>query len=157
VVLTHHKLKDQDLRSLTLGEGEADYKLQPLTDTGGGQLQDKQKALLSEIVQKVNDLFDGELTESDMLSYVNTLKSKLLESDQLVQQAMNNSKGQFANSPDLDSEQMNAIMDALAAYSAMSKQALDSERVRSGLKSILLGPAGLYEALRQRGNPDLRM
>lgn len=27
----------------------------------------------------------------------------------------------------------------------------DSARVRSGIKSILLGPAGLYEALRQRG------
>lgn len=32
----------------------------------------------------------------------------------------------------------------------MSKQALDSERVRSGLKDILLGPAELYEALRGR-------
>jgi type I restriction enzyme R subunit len=30
----------------------------------------------------------------------------------------------------------------------MSKQALDSEKVRSGLKDILLGPAQLYEALR---------
>lgn len=38
----------------------------------------------------------------------------------------------------------------------MSKQALDSERVRSGLKSILLGPAGLYEALRSRGQTDVQ-
>ena len=152
VVLTHHKLKDQGQRTLALGEGDGDYKLQPLTEPGGGQVQEKQKALLSEIVQKVNDLFDGELTDDDKLVYVNhVLKGKLLESDQLVQQAMNNSKGQFANSPDLDSELLNAIMDALTAHNAMSKQALDSERVRSGLKSILLGPAGLYEALRQRG------
>lgn len=46
---------------------------------------------------------------------------------------------------------MNAIMDAFAARSTMSKQALDSERVRAGLKDILLGPAQLYEALRGRG------
>lgn len=152
VVLTHHKLKDQGNRTLGLGESEGDYKLAPMTEPGGGQVQDKQKALLSEIVQKVNDLFDGELTDDDKLVYVNhVLKGKLLESAQLVQQAMNNSKGQFANSPDLDSELLNAIMDALTAHNAMSKQALDSERVRSGLKSILLGPAGLYEALRQRG------
>ena len=152
VVLTHHKLKDQGQRTLALGEADGDYKLQPLTEPGGGQVQEKQKALLSEIVQKVNDLFDGELTDDDKLVYVNhVLKGKLLESDQLVQQAMNNSKGQFANSPDLDSELLNAIMDALTAHNTMSKQALDSERVRSGLKSILLGPAGLYEALRQRG------
>ena len=33
----------------------------------------------------------------------------------------------------------------------MSKQALDSKKVRNGLKDILLGPAQLYEALRERG------
>ena len=33
----------------------------------------------------------------------------------------------------------------------MSKQALDSEKVRDGLRDILLGPAQLYEALRGRG------
>ena len=31
------------------------------------------------------------------------------------------------------------------------KQALESEKVRSGLKDVLLGPALLYEALRARG------
>ena len=43
-------------------------------------------------------------------------------------------------------------MDALSAHSAMSKQALGSERVRDGLKDVLLGPAELYEALRNRGS-----
>ncbi len=43
---------------------------------------------------------------------------------------------------------MNAIMDAFAAHSTMSKQALDSEKVRHSLKDILLGPAQLYKALK---------
>jgi type I restriction enzyme R subunit len=34
----------------------------------------------------------------------------------------------------------------------MSKQALDSEKVRSGLKDVVLGPAHLYEALRARAD-----
>jgi type I restriction enzyme, R subunit len=34
----------------------------------------------------------------------------------------------------------------------MSKQALDSEKVRSGLKDVLLEPAQLYEALRARSD-----
>ena len=42
-------------------------------------------------------------------------------------------------------------MDAFAAHSTMSKQALESEKVRSGLKDVLLGPAQLYEALRAKG------
>jgi type I restriction enzyme R subunit len=69
-----------------------------------------------------------------------------------VQQATNNTKEQFANSPDLANGIMNAIIDAFAAHSVMSKQALDSEKVRSGLKDVLLGPAQLYEALRARGD-----
>lgn len=106
---------------------------------------------LSELVEKVNDLFEGELSDEDRLVYVNHVKGKLLESEILVQQASNNSKGQFDNSPDLDSALADAIIDAFDAYTTMSKQALDSERVRAGLKSILLGPAQLYEALRARG------
>jgi type I restriction enzyme R subunit len=153
VVLTHHKLKDQGQRTLVLGEeGSGDTKLLPLTDIGAGELQEKVKIRLSEILQKVNDLFDGELTDDDKLVYVNNvLKGKLLESDILVQQAMSNPKAQFANSPDLTNELMNAIMDAFAAHQTMSKQALDSEKVRNGLKDILLGPAELYEALRGKG------
>ncbi|MCH2241714.1 MAG: type I restriction endonuclease subunit R, partial [Aquabacterium sp.] len=137
---------------LVLGEPEADYKLQPMSAPGTGQIQDKDKTRLSEIVQKLNDLFEGELTDDDKLIYVNeVLKGKLLESDLLVQQALNNSKERFADSPDLSSELLNAIIDAFDAHTTMSRQALDSERVRQGLKHILLGPAGLYEALRGRG------
>lgn len=146
VVLTHHKLKNQGKRTLPLGAGEP---LQPLTDTGGGSVQDKEKARLAEIIEKVNTLFEGELSDDDKLVYVNhVLKGKLLESDILVRQASNNTKEQFSNSPDFANELMNAIMDALSAHTTMSKQALDSEKVRGGLKDILLGPAQLYEALR---------
>lgn len=149
VVLTHHKLKNQGKRTLPLGVGEP---LPPLTDPGSGQLQEKEKARLAEIIEKVNTLFDGELSDEDKLVYVNhVLKGKLLESEILVRQASSNTKEQFSNSPDFANELMNAIMDALSAHSTMSKQALDSEKVRSGLKDVLLGPAQLYEALRDQG------
>ncbi len=150
VTLTHHNLKNQGKRVLALGGGEYP-KLTPITDLGGGSVQEKEKAYLAEIISKVNDLFEGDLTEDDRLVYVNNvIKGKLLESKILVQQAANNTKEQFSNSPDLSGEIMNAIMDALAAHTTMSKQALDSEKVRDGLRDILLGPARLYEALRER-------
>ena len=128
---------------MVLGDGETP-KLPPITEAGSGAVQEKEKALLAEIIAKVNDLFEGELTDDDKLVYVNNvIKGKLLESETLVQQATNNTKEQFANSPDLANGIMNAIMDAFAAHTTMSKQALDSEKVRSGLKDVLLGPAQL--------------
>ena len=148
VELTHHKLSSQGKRMLDLSAGDAE-KLQPLAELGSGLVQEKEKALLAEIIAKVNDLFDGDLTDGDQLVYVNqVLKGKLLESEILIQQAANNTKEQFGNSPDLSNELMNAIMDALSAHTTMSRQALESDKVRNGLRDILLGPAQLYEALR---------
>ncbi|MCC8972687.1 type I restriction endonuclease subunit R [Bradyrhizobium brasilense] len=151
VKLTHHSLKDQGKRQLPLGEGEAP-KLPPLSEAGSGSVHEKEKARLEEIIAKVNDLFEGDLTDDDQLVYVNNvIKGKLLESEELVLQASNNTKAQFANSPTLSKEIMNAVMDALAAHTTMSRHAIDSEKVREGLKDVLLGPAQLYEALRDRG------
>jgi hypothetical protein len=54
----------------------------------------------------------------------NVIKGKLLESQELLIQASNNTKAQFANSPTLSKEIMNAVMDAFAAHTTMSKQAI---------------------------------
>lgn len=150
VVLTHHNLRKLGKQPMPLGDGDKS-KLTPITEVGGGNVQEVQKAFLSEIIKKVNDLFDGELTDQDKLVYVNNvIKGKLLESVTLQQQAANNTKEQFANSPDLKTEILNAVMSALEAHSAMSTQALSSEIVREGLKDVLLGPARLYESLRDQ-------
>jgi type I restriction enzyme R subunit len=150
VVLTHHTLKDKGKRDLPLDEGEA-IELQPMTEVGSGKVQEKEKARLREIIAKVNDLFTGEVTEQDKLVYVNNvLMGKLLESETLKQQANSNTKEQFANSPDLKREILNAVMGALDAHTAMSTQALNSERVRIGLQDVLLNEAKLWETLRGR-------
>ena len=41
-------------------------------------------------------------------------------------------------------------MEAMASFTSMSPQALESARIRAELKDLLLGPAGLYERLRER-------
>jgi type I restriction enzyme R subunit len=148
--LTHHTLKGRGKAAMVLG-GEDAPLLDPLTEAGRGAVQDKQKIAFREIIEKVNTLFDGDLTDQDKLVYVNNvLFGKLLESVKLAEQAANNTKEQFANSPDLQSEIMNAIMDALDAHETMSKQALNSESVRAGIKDILLNNAHLWEALRRK-------
>ena len=155
VVLTHHTLRGAGRQALAL-DADGSYKLKPMDEVGSGGVQEKQHAYLAEIIDKVNGLFDGQLSDGDQLVYVNgVLKGKLLENRTLIQQAASNSKEQFANSPDLKDALMHAIMDALEAHSTMSSQALGSERIRAGLKDILLGPAQLYEALRDL-TPDSR-
>ena len=80
----------------------------------------------------------------------NVLKGKLLESKTLQAQASNNTKEQFAASPDLATALTHAIMEALDAHTTLSTQALGSKDVQKGLKDILLNHAGLYEGLRDK-------
>jgi len=64
VVLTHHNLKSQGKRSMPLNEGD-NPRLEPITEVGSGRVQEKQKARLDEIIKRVNDLFEGDLTPQD--------------------------------------------------------------------------------------------
>jgi type I restriction enzyme R subunit len=150
VKLTHHTLRSRGTAAMPLGVGEKPL-LNPVTEAGSGSVQAKEKAYLRAIIEKLNTLFEGDLTDDDQLVYVNhVIMGKLLESARLVQQATNNTKEQFANSPDLRTELRNALMEALDAHTSMSSQALNSETVQAGILDILLNHARLWETLRDR-------
>ncbi len=151
VVLTHHHLRDLGQKKLDLQQGEAVPI--PGIAPGGGAVQDKQKALLSEIIAKLNDLFTGDLSDDDKVIYVGTvIRSKLLESKTLQQQAASNSKEQFANSPDLARAHQDAIIDALDAHQTMSTQALNNLDLQRRMLELLLGSFGLWEGLREKSS-----
>ena len=148
VELTAYNLRPLKEAQLTLQP--ADGEIDPSGAAGSGSVHDPEKKRLAEIIRLVNELFQGDLTDGDMLTYVNdVLKQKLLESPVLREQARNNSAEQFANSPDLQNQLIDAIVTAMAAHETMSRQALSDDSVQRGLLRILLGPVGLYRALRE--------
>ncbi|MDB6031004.1 MAG: type restriction endonuclease subunit, partial [Verrucomicrobiales bacterium] len=153
VVLTHHNLRNLGKRELSLYKGEVP-KLEPITEAGSGSIHEKERVYLEQIIEKLNQLFGGDTTDQDQLVYVNNvIKGKLLESEVLRQQAANNTKEQFANSPDLNKGILKAIMDALDAHNSLSTQALGSPAVQAGIKEILLNHSKLWEALRSGPPP----
>jgi len=148
--LTAYTIKSMGDAKLGLDAG-APVTISPTDEAGSGQVQDKAKIALSELIEKVNDLFEGDLTPGDKLVYVNdVIKGKLMESETLAAQALHSTKEQFADSPDLAKEIENAVMGALEAHTAMSKQALDSEKLRADMKDVLLGAGKLWEGLREK-------
>lgn len=152
LALTHHRMRDLGRQKMNLGEGAAE-PLKPMGETGSGQPQDKHRMRLAEIVKALNDLFEGEVTESDALTYVDqVIKGKMIENEGLRAQATANTKEQFANSPDLSGALLHAVMDAMAAHQTMSAQALNSEEKRARILATLLGPGRLWEVLRDAGN-----
>lgn len=149
VTLTHHKLSSKGKRHIAPQGGP---KLPPVSATGTGGLRDEDKVRLLDVIEKLNDLFVGEMTDDDKVSYVlGTLRTRLLASEVLARQAESNGKEQFANSPNLTSELTDAIIDSYSAHSAMSKQALESEEIRASLLDLLLDSGQLWELLRNTG------
>jgi type I restriction enzyme R subunit len=152
ITLARHRLIHKGKRALPLNEGEAD-PLKPIEEAGSGAVQEKQRALMAELLDKLNDLFGTDTTDDDKLIYVNgVIMGKLLESETLQKQAANNSKEQFATSPDLDSELNDAIIDALDAHSSMSSKALNSKEVKRGMLDILLNHTDFWEKLRDKAS-----
>ncbi len=146
LALTHHTLRELETQHLRLSKGGA---LEP-GKVGEGQVRDKRKESLAAIIERVNKLFEGNISENDKLVYVNdVILGKLLDCQLLVEQAANNTKEQFGNSPDLIRKIVDAIIESMDSFTAMGTQALESERIRQELKDILLGPVGLYERLRE--------
>jgi type I restriction enzyme R subunit len=149
IVLTHHKLNNRGQRNLGLSDKDAP-KLNPMTEIGSGVVRDKQKALLNEIIDQLNTLFGSDTTDGDQLSYANTLLEKTLESEILQKQSMSNTKEQFASSPDIMNQILDAIIESMDAQSELGTRALNSIAIREGLKWILLNQLGLYEKLKSR-------
>lgn len=153
VTLTHHALRKEAQRNLTVGEAP---KLSGMSEAGSGSVNEKEKARLAEIIERVNDLFGADTTDDDKLNYVNGfLKSHMLASEELKLQAMNNTRAQFDNSPTLRREFMDAVMDSDAAFNSMSRKVLASDALREELLRVLLGPGQLYEALRGASDQHL--
>jgi type I restriction enzyme R subunit len=150
VRLTHYNLRSQGDQKVTLVHG-VPPKLEPMSEAGSGKVNEKIKSSLAEIIERVNELFEGELTEGDKLVYVNNvLMGKLLESPTLQQQAASNTRARFNESPDLRPAVLEAVLAARTAHESMSKQALDDPKVMEGLVDILVNFTELYDQLRQR-------
>lgn len=148
VQLTRHKLINLGKRKLSLYEGDTP-QLAPLTEAGSGSVQEKEKVYMAELIEKLNELFGADTTDQDQLVYVrHVIMGKLLESETLRQQAVNNSKEQFSNSPDLNKEVQEATIASLDAHTSMATQVLNSPAAQKAMLDILLNHASLWETLR---------
>ncbi len=129
VKLTHYKLKQQAGRPLDLREGNGDYKLDAPDALGSGAARDPIRARLAEIIQKLNTLFEGELSDADILGFAAHISDKMMENPVLRRQAASNTKEQFALG-DFRKALMLAVAKGMESHRAMGKQVLSNERVR---------------------------
>ena len=144
IEMTHYKLHKQKRDHIGLS-GE-DNELPPIKP-GEATARDPEKELLSQIVGHMNALFEGELTDDDMLNYARTIKDKVMENSKVVEQVTNNSKeqammGGFATAIN------DAVIESLDAHQNLATQVLGEERIRNGFANIVYEL--IFRGLQQR-------
>ena len=135
IVMSHYRLSKLRQQDLKLQEESIDLKS---GSGGGGRARDKEEDLLSQIVARLNEMFDTEnLTDSDMLNYSQTIWDKIKENDIVMQQIANNpaDKIMLGDYPDAT---LDAIFDSQEAYQEITKQLLsDSNRLAQFTRFLL--------------------
>lgn len=146
VRLTHYRLQKLGEQKLDLASGEI-VKLRPLSEVGTGKSVDDEQRKLSEIVEKMNDLVSGNLSEADMVGYVTTIKGKLLESEILAEQAENNTEQQFIMG-DFKDVFTDIIIDGQGAHNSIADQLLKDDRIFAAMQGMLAKM--VFQAFAQR-------
>ena len=135
VRLTHYRLQKQGEMTLDLEKGEA-VKLKPASEAGTGKPLSDEERQLREIVEKMNDLFAGDLSDADLVGYVTTIKGKLLESETLADQATNNNEEQFGLG-DFKDILTDLVIEGQENHNKIADQLLKDERIFVAMQGLL--------------------
>jgi len=135
VRLTHYRLQKIGEQQLDLAGGGL-VPLKPASEAGTGNKPADEDKKLAEIVEKMNDLFSGNLSEADMVGYVTTIKGKLLENETLKEQAANNTEQQFAMG-DFKEVLTDIVIEGQEAHNSIAAQLLKDDRIFAAMQGML--------------------
>lgn len=96
IVMSHYRVSKLHQQDLKLQEGKSEYQLDGGSGAGTATPKDKQEALLSQIIDRLNEVFAGEdFTDKDKVNFMNTIWDKVTENELVVKQFTNNSVDQI--------------------------------------------------------------
>ncbi|MCD1278853.1 type I restriction endonuclease subunit R [Psychrobacter sp. CCUG 69069] len=96
IVMSHYRVSKLHQQDLKLQEGKSEYQLDGGSGAGTATPKNKQEALLSQIIDRLNEVFAGEdFTDKDKVNFMNTIWDKVTENEIVVKQFTNNSVDQI--------------------------------------------------------------
>lgn len=124
VVLSHYRVAKIRQQDLQLQDEQGAYPLKPTDALGSGKARDQKEEWLSQLIQRLNELFNAEgLSDQDMVNYAYTIRDKLGENQTVLLQIANNSPEQ-AMLGDFAKALETAIMDSSAVHENQMLQLL---------------------------------
>lgn len=145
--LSHYRIReDVSLDGVTAG-GEPPT-LQPITENGMPQPKDKQKAYLADLVEKLNNAFGKDISETDKVALVIHVSEKLRGDAVVMAQVENNPKEQ-ALKANLPQAAVQIIVGAMQSHQAMATKLLSDEVTRGVFLDVV------YDLLKRDSAADL--
>lgn len=137
VLLSHFRLSKIKHQDLKLKTNHPDMKLKPGEGLGTATPKNKEEALLSQLITRLNELFiTDNLTDKDLVNYAYTIRDKVSENQQVMEQKANNPAEQ-AMLGDFGKVLDNAIVESGAAHHEQMMQLLsDPGKTRNFAKLI---------------------
>lgn len=138
IVLTHHKLTEQDDTKLDLAIGEP-TPLTPMTMVGSAELHDPTNAHWMEIIDAINELFAGtSLSEADRIAQFDLVLRKTKENARLVDSAKANSDADFHNDTTVVQGFVDGVLDLQNANQEFTDAILKDQSLASLVKLLQL-------------------
>ena len=136
VELSHYRLSKLKQQNLSLADGEGEY-IDPADALGSGKGRDRQEELLSQIVQRLNEVFiTDELSDKDLVNYANTVADKVRENERVMNQIANNTEEQ-AMLGDFGKAVDDAVLDSSEAHQNQMMQLLSDPEKAKGFAKVV--------------------
>lgn len=137
VVLSHYRLSVIRQQHIKLKEDAPDYKIEPGDGLGSAKPRDKTEAFLSQIIEKLNEIFvtDG-LTNKDLVNYAYAIRDKVSEYPHVMSQIKNNTAEQ-AMLGDFSQAVDDAILDSNEAHQNQMMQLLSNPKSNQGFRKVI--------------------
>lgn len=135
--LSHYRItkrKEHDLRL----EGEDDPDgLDPITGVGTGKPHDPEKKRLSEIIEKLNDIFGAEVSDEDQLHFANGIADRVRRDEAVMAQVNSHSTDQVMHGL-FPKRLTDLVLDSMTDHEKLSMEILDSESNQKAFAMLIL-------------------
>lgn len=147
LILTHYRVS-QDGSLVGVGPEGKTPTLDPTTDNGLRDAQDREKKYLADLIEKLNAAFGKGISDQDKVALAIHISEKLRDNAIVMAQVQNNSREQ-AMKANLPQAAIAAIVGARQTHEAMATKLLSDEATRDIFLAVV------YELLKKDSAADL--
>ncbi|MHA7809677.1 MAG: type I restriction endonuclease subunit R [Marinobacter adhaerens] len=135
--LTHYRITKRKEHELRL-DGEDDPEgLDPITGVGSGKPHDPEKKRLSEIIEKLNDIFGAEVSDEDQLHFANGIADRVRRDEAVMAQVNNHSAEQVMHGL-FPKKLTDLVLDSMTDHEKLSMEVLENEGSQRAFALLIL-------------------